>query len=53
MVGFSSSCSITISLISREASQATTIPARAWPDSIRLAISTIPLSTPRQALLTS
>ena len=53
MLWFSSICSITISLISRAVSHATTIPARIWPSSIRLAISTMPLSTPRQALLTS
>ncbi len=53
MLRFRSICSITISLISRDVSQPTTIPARIWPSSIRLAMSMIPLRTPRQALLTS
>ncbi len=34
-------------------SQATTSPARIWPSSIRFATSTMPFSTPRQALETS
>ncbi len=42
-----------MSLISRAVSQETTRPARIWPSSMRLAISTMPLSTPRQALLMS
>ena len=47
------SLSMAMSLISREVSHETTIPARIWPSSIRLATSTMPVSTPRQALLTS
>ena len=45
--------SIMMSLISRAVSHETTSPARIWPSSIRLATSTMPLSTPRQALLMS
>ncbi len=45
--------SIMASLISRAVSQETTMPARTWPNSMRLAISTMPLRTPRQALLRS
>ena len=45
--------SIMMSLISRAVSLATTRPAWIWPSSIRLAISIMPLSTPRQALLMS
>ena len=45
--------SIMMSLISRAVSHETTSPARIWPSSIRLAMSTMPLSTPRQALLRS
>jgi hypothetical protein len=41
--------SITFSLISRAVSADTTNPARACPSSIRLATSTMPLSTPRHA----
>ena len=45
--------SIIVSTISRALSQLTTIPARICPSSMRLAISIIPLSMPRQALLRS
>ena len=45
--------SMAMSLISRAVSHETTNPARIWPSSIRLATSTMPLSTPRQALLMS
>jgi hypothetical protein len=45
--------SMTMSVISRAVSHETTSPARIWPSSIRLAMSTMPLSTPRQALLMS
>ena len=45
--------SMAVSLISRAVSADTTSPARACPSSIRLATSTTPLSTPRQALLRS
>ena len=41
---------IMISLISRAVSQETTRPRRIWPSSTRLARSTMPLTTPRQAL---
>ncbi len=53
MLRASSMVWIITSLISRAVSQETTRPARTCPSSIRLAMSTMPLSTPRQALLTS
>jgi len=44
---------IEASTISRELSAETTMPARIWPSSIRLAISTMPFKTPRHAFETS
>jgi hypothetical protein len=41
--------SMAVSLISRAVSQETTSPALHWPSSMRLATSTTPLRTPRQA----
>ena len=53
MVGLASILAIIISLMSRADSQETTMPAVICPSSMRLAMSMMPLSTPRQALLKS
>ena len=42
-----------VSTMSRAVSQLTTMPARIWPSSMRLATSRMPFKTPRHALLTS